>query len=227
MPPRPVPSCRRCRREADRLCRWSGPQAVPPRPGDRGRGAGTAALLRWALTFPTARASTDCDRQATLLRGGIASTARPCCECAEPWSARSTQTTRGPRRSCRPCGLIRRYPADANVEAWLVTIAHRKVIDLVRKAKRSATPVAEVPAAATELDFDGSEIDLAKLLSSAARATALGCRLPLPRRPAVCGGGGSHRGQPRGRTPSRGRRDRQAPQRPGPQAPTHMTLKER
>jgi len=55
-------------------------------------------------------------------------------------------------------------PADANVEAWLVTIAHRKVIDLVRKAQRSARPVAEVPVEAAELDFDGTEIDLARLL---------------------------------------------------------------
>jgi RNA polymerase sigma factor (sigma-70 family) len=55
-------------------------------------------------------------------------------------------------------------PADANVEAWLVTIAHRKVIDLVRKAQRSAKPVAEVPAEPTEVDLDGSGIDLAALL---------------------------------------------------------------
>ena len=54
-------------------------------------------------------------------------------------------------------------PADANVEAWLVTIARRKVIDLVRKARRSAQPVAEVPEL-TEFDFGGSEIDLARLL---------------------------------------------------------------
>ena len=55
-------------------------------------------------------------------------------------------------------------PADANVEAWLVTIARRKVIDLVRKARRSAKPVAEVPVEPAEFDFYGSEIDLARLL---------------------------------------------------------------
>ncbi len=55
-------------------------------------------------------------------------------------------------------------PADANIEAWLVTIARRKVIDLVRKAQRSAKPVAEVPREPTGLDFGGSEIDLARLL---------------------------------------------------------------
>ena len=36
-------------------------------------------------------------------------------------------------------------PPDANVEAWLVTIAHRKAIDVVRRAARHAVPVAEVP----------------------------------------------------------------------------------
>jgi len=40
-------------------------------------------------------------------------------------------------------------PADANVEAWLVTIAHRKAIDVTRAAARRAVPVAEVPDAVT------------------------------------------------------------------------------
>jgi RNA polymerase sigma factor (sigma-70 family) len=36
-------------------------------------------------------------------------------------------------------------PGDANVEAWLVTIAHRKAIDITRAAARRAVPVAETP----------------------------------------------------------------------------------
>ena len=36
-------------------------------------------------------------------------------------------------------------PADANIEAWLVTIAHRKAIDLGRARARRATPVHDVP----------------------------------------------------------------------------------
>jgi RNA polymerase sigma factor (sigma-70 family) len=36
-------------------------------------------------------------------------------------------------------------PADADVRAWLVTIAHRKAIDVTRAAARRAVPVAEAP----------------------------------------------------------------------------------
>jgi len=39
-------------------------------------------------------------------------------------------------------------PADANVQAWLVTIAHRKAIDITRARQRQAVPVADAPEAA-------------------------------------------------------------------------------
>lgn len=74
-------------------------------------------------------------------------------------------------------------PADANVEAWLVTIAHRKAIDVTRAAARRAIPVAETPdpppgtAAARGPDTSGliADDDLAEAIT----------RLPAKQKQAV------------------------------------------
>ena len=54
----PVPPRRGHGRQADRLCRRSRAQAISPRPRGRSHRTAESALLRWVLTFPTARAST-------------------------------------------------------------------------------------------------------------------------------------------------------------------------
>ncbi len=62
-----------------------------------------------------------------------------------------------------------RLPADANVEAWLVTIAHRKAIDVTRAAARRAVPVADVPEPSISQRAGGRDIDLADALAALPR----------------------------------------------------------
>ncbi len=51
-------------------------------------------------------------------------------------------------------------PADANVEAWLVTIAHRKAIDVTRAAARRAIPLEELPDTTPAPSADARDLDL-------------------------------------------------------------------
>lgn len=51
-------------------------------------------------------------------------------------------------------------PEDANVEAWLVTIAHRKALDAVRATARRPVVVDRVPEAAVEPEFPEEDTEL-------------------------------------------------------------------
>ena len=67
---------------------------------------------------------------------------------------------------------LRAYPAlpgDANVEAWLVRIAHNKAIDVTRAAARRALPVADVPERPSARRADGRDLDLTAAMAALPR----------------------------------------------------------
>jgi RNA polymerase sigma factor (sigma-70 family) len=70
-------------------------------------------------------------------------------------------------------------PADANVEAWLVTIAHRKAIDVTRAAARRPIPVAEAPETASSAAGDAVPD------AAAAELTQALARLPAKQKQAI------------------------------------------
>lgn len=48
-------------------------------------------------------------------------------------------------------------PEDANVEAWLVTIAHRKSVDIIRARQRHAVPTADLPERPSSIGVPGPD----------------------------------------------------------------------
>jgi RNA polymerase sigma factor (sigma-70 family) len=64
---------------------------------------------------------------------------------------------------------LRAFPdlrPNSNVRGWLVTIAHRKAIDQIRKANRTPTPTGHVPEVADEDDLRSDDEALRVALDS-------------------------------------------------------------
>lgn len=60
-------------------------------------------------------------------------------------------------------------PEGANIEAWLVTIAYHKSIDILRRAGRQATPVSDFPNQLSDDQANRRDLDLVHSLASLPR----------------------------------------------------------
>jgi len=57
-------------------------------------------------------------------------------------------------------------PADANLEAWLVRIAHRKAIDITRATARRAIPIADTPDTPSPGHAEEADTDLTEAVAA-------------------------------------------------------------
>ena len=180
---RALPPGGRQGRQAHRLRGRPGPQAVPAGPGAAGAVQPLCVTAKHPFEAVVAR------HGPTVLRVCRAVLGRA--DADDAWSETFL-------------AALRAYPdlpADANVEAWLVTIAHRKAIDVTRAAARRAVPVAELPEDPAAVQRRASRPGPARRAGRAARQAAPSRRLPLPGRAPL----------PRGRRhPRRHRRRRPA-----------------
>ncbi len=87
-------------------------------------------------------------------------------------------------------------PAGANVEAWLVRIAHNKAIDVLRSRARTAVPVAQTPEGRSSVGLPGTAdcqlwADVAALPQRQRQAVAYHYLAGLPHRDVAAILGGS------------------------------------
>lgn len=87
-------------------------------------------------------------------------------------------------------------PGDANVEAWLVTIAHRKAVDVHRAASRRAIPTDIIPerrtvSASAQVNHDDLYVALKRLPTKQRQAVAYHHLAGLPHREVAAVLGGS------------------------------------
>ena len=98
-------------------------------------------------------------------------------------------------------------PADANVEAWLVTIAHRRAVDVGRARSRRPVPTDALPERpATHADPAARDPDLWSALQRLPTKQRQARGLPPHRRPALRRDRRTARQLPRRRAPRRRRR---------------------
>ena len=162
---RALPPGRRQGRPAHRLRGRPGPETVPARPGAAGR----PALVITKLPFEAIVSQ----HGPMVLR--VCRAVLGWADADDAWSETFL-------------AALRAYPdlpADANVEAWLVTIAHRKAIDVTRATARRAVPVADLPEHPAADQAGPADLDLRRRPGRPAAQAAGSGRLPLPGRPAL------------------------------------------
>src|SRR5699024_1081395 len=144
--PHPVPPRGRRRRLPHRVRRRPRRQTPAARTRGAGRGSRRAALLRRVRTTQRPFEEAVRSHGVTVLRVCRAALGAGA-DADDAWSETFL-------------AALRAWPdlaEDANVEAWLVRIAQRKTIDVIRARGRRAAPVADLPEPRMlEAEHDGS-----------------------------------------------------------------------